>query len=122
MAVVEDAKLERIAREGGARPLAEWTRNDYKMLLHQHKQVQNLNTGEVFALLLVPLERIGGVMFYKRGTVVDARRRRAEGKKPLYDLAAVSVSVGGDDVTAYAAFCDLFKKERAKLDAIWENL
>lgn len=117
---LEQVEKDRIIRGEGARPAAEWKRKDFKYLLWYHKELQKLSTEEIRALFLIPAGVVNGVMYFKRGNVRNARRRRGNGGEPLRYLAYPQMRVVGAP-TAYAD-ARAIREEDEKLNAIWQNL
>ena len=68
---------DRMARENGEKPAVEWSRQDFKDLLHRYPKLRHLRTCELCALFLVFEEQIGSVDYYKRGTMEQMRQCRA---------------------------------------------
>lgn len=115
------ASLDRIARERGEKPADEWTRSDFKYLVHNHSQLKNLELGELRALFLVPMRTVGGVLYCRRSDVREARRRRRNGEKPFYDLD-ISPAATWAAGHAYPGARQWLEDEKRKLDEIWEKL
>ena len=68
---------DRMAREKGEKPAREYTRRDFKDLLHRYPKVRHLRTCELQALLLTYGDIIDGVVYYKLGDLKDLQQRRA---------------------------------------------
>ena len=68
---------DRMARENGEKPAVEWSRQDFKDLLHRYPKLRHLRTCELQALLLTLEDIIDGVVYYKLGGLKDLQQRRA---------------------------------------------
>ena len=76
----EDKQLDildrdRIARESGEKPAAEWVRQDFKDLLYQYPKLRHLRTCELKALLLIWRHAIDGVVYYTIGDLKYLQQR-----------------------------------------------
>ena len=102
---------DRMARENGEKPANEWTRKDFKDLLHAYPKTRHLRTCELCALFLVFEEQIGSVDYYKRGTMEQMRQCRAHGGPLFLSLA----------IPDYYSF-ERWNMKVEKLWKIWRNL
>lgn len=120
-AALDVAAADREARDNGEKPADEWTRRDFRNYLQHHPTLKELTTSELFALFLRPTRTIGGRLYCSRLTVREARKRRGNGEKPLYELGitpAVSWAAGH----AYPGASQWLEEEKRKIDVIWQNL
>lgn len=99
---------DRIARENGAKPAREYTRRDFKDLLHRYPKLRHLRTCELQALLLTWGDVIDDVVYYKLGDLKDLQQRR----DPIWYVLAIP---------GYYSF-ERVNMMVEKLRKIWRNL
>lgn len=114
--------LDKEARARGEKLSNEWERRDFQSLLNNHKELRILDTSELRALFLVPVDLTEKGIYYRRGNVRDVRRHRAKGGTPLYRLAGAPIDVDLAAKDPEGALDLALFRERKKLDAIWEKL
>ena len=102
---------DRMARENGEKPAIEWTRPDFKDLLHDYPPLRGLRTYELQAAFLICEETIDGVSYYKRRSLEFLRRWRAR-SVPVYRLL----------VLPNRWFFERWRMENRQLWRLWQNL
>lgn len=102
---------DRMARENGEKPIAEWSRQDFKDLFRQYPPLRGLRTSELQASLLICEETIDGVSYFKRRSLEFLRRWRGR-SVPVYHLLVIP-----------NRWCfEGWRMETRKLWRIWRNL
>lgn len=101
----------RIARENGEKPIGEWSRQDFKDLLHDYPPLRGLRTYELRGALLTCEETINGVGYYKRASLEYIQRWRAR-SVPVYRLLLLPDRW----------FFGRWRMAQRKLQRIWQNL
>lgn len=78
--------LQHMARENGEKPAGEWTRQDFKDLLHQYPRVRHWRTSMLRAVFLNHVETIDSVDYYKRLSMMEKWERLANGGPLGYEF------------------------------------
>lgn len=102
---------DRIARENGEKPIGEWSRRDFKDLLHDYPPLRGLRTYELRLSLLTCEESIDGVTYCKRADLEYLQRWRGR-SVPVYRLLLLPDHW----------FFERWRMVQRKLWRLWQNL
>lgn len=102
---------DRMARENGEKPIGEWSRQDFKDLLHDYPLLRGLRTYELRGALLTCEETINGVGYCKRASLEYLQRWRAR-SVPVYRLLLLPDRW----------FFGRWRMAQRKLWRLWQNL
>ena len=86
--ILDIIEADRMARENGEKPAAEWVRQDFKDLLHRYPKLRHLRTCELQALLLTWGDVIDGVVYYKLEDLKDLKDLQQR-RDPIWYVLAI---------------------------------
>ncbi len=103
--------LERMVRENGEKPAAEWTRTDFKDLLHQYPRLRHWRTRELRAVFLNHVGTIDSVDYYKRLSMMEKWERLANGGPLGYEFTDPAAINKESEYT--------FERRMMEVDRLW---